>query len=141
MKAVVATAVLALGATAHPNIAPRDPTTITSLLSSVFDAMTNADNLILEYHGGPPIALHQAGEAVLQVLEGGIGVAESLEPLSPGDVAAISCLSDKVTAAGTKYLNDISAAVPIWAANGLCELAHKFTTAFGKPPMPNELFC
>lgn len=141
MKAVISTAVLALGATAHPNVAPRDPTTITSLLSSVFDAMTNADNLILAYQGGPPIALHQAGEAVLEVLQGGIGTAQNIEALTPGDVAAISCLSDKVTEVGTKYLKDISAAVPLWAANGLCDLAHTFTTAFGKPPMLSELFC
>lgn len=141
MKPVIATAALALGVIAQPNITPRDPTTITGLLSSVFDAMTNADNLILAYHGGPPIALHQAGEAVIEVLKGGIGVAKSLDPLTPGDVAAISCLSDKVTAVGTKYLTDICAATPIWAANGLCDLAHLFVSAFGKLPLLSELFC
>ncbi|KAI1113444.1 hypothetical protein F5Y14DRAFT_210126 [Nemania sp. NC0429] len=131
MKAVISTAALALAAAANADLVRRNTTTVTGLLASVFDSMTNADNHILTYEGGPPIALHIAGEQVIGVLKEGITIAQSLEPLTLAEVEGISCLSDKVTEVGTKYLKDISAAVPEWSANGLCDLAHKFTEELG----------
>ncbi|KAI1148720.1 hypothetical protein F4825DRAFT_432992 [Nemania diffusa] len=126
------TIVIALGATAYASVVRRDATTITGLLTTIHDSMANVDEHLEQYHGGPPIALHQAGSALIQVLKESTETANCIAPLTIEDVISIAGVSQQVTDIGSKFLNELAEAAPLFAENGLCELTLKFTDGLSK---------
>ncbi|KAI1327504.1 hypothetical protein F5Y16DRAFT_191997 [Xylariaceae sp. FL0255] len=122
----------ALGAVAESNHVTRDATTITKLLSDIFYSMTNADTQLLAYHGGPPFALREACEALYYTIASGTPVSAKMDPLTGGDAKAITEISQKVTFAGTKLLEDIIQAVPVFEKTGLCEHLYQYSVWLGK---------
>ncbi|KAK5625054.1 hypothetical protein RRF57_000770 [Xylaria bambusicola] len=132
MKFTTASALLAVGTTANAHIMARNSETITGLLQSVFDSMTNADNHVLEYEGGFPSALRQAGEDLISVLSAGVDTAHNMEPLTSQDVLVITPLSQKLSAVGAKFLKDIGDAAPKFAAGGYCSHVNTFIQHLGE---------
>lgn len=123
---------LAAGALAQPSLGRRDATVIKGLLASVYDAMNNVDNKLQEYKGGPPLELHQAGLGLYSVISDGIDTLKNIDPLTPEDVVAISDVSQQVSSAGSKFLNDLAGAAPIFAENWICCQAHEYSVNLGR---------
>ncbi|KAI0117782.1 hypothetical protein GGR51DRAFT_555066 [Nemania sp. FL0031] len=138
MKAATALVILTTGALACSGIAARDATTITGLLASIHDSMANVDNHLLQYHGGPPLPLHQAGESLIHTINESIAIAHCMGPLSHEDVVAVSSISQETTNIGSKFLNDLIGSAELFAANGLCKQVHEFSGALAK--VSNEFF-
>lgn len=132
----LATAALA-AATAQANVIPRDASTISDLLESVFQSMTNADNHVLDFQSNPA-GLHEAGYALLDTLACGTKVAKAMEYLSLHDIACIADVSGRLSNIGTKFLADLEAAAPLFAAYGVCEYAYDFSLSFCKFPRSNR---
>ncbi|KAI3318342.1 hypothetical protein HD806DRAFT_318989 [Xylariaceae sp. AK1471] len=131
MKVNAATLTLAVGVAAQPNIMARNASTITSVLSSVFTAMTNADNQLLAYHGGLPTSLRDASTSLYNTLQGNIETLQNMDPLTHDDVIAITNISTQVTTIGGKYLEDLGAAAPIFEANGICDYLYNYSISLG----------
>ncbi|KAH8156222.1 hypothetical protein CIB48_g12025 [Xylaria polymorpha] len=132
----LATAALA-AATAQANVIPRDASTISDLLESVFQSMTNADNHVLDFQSNPA-GLHEAGYALLDTLACGTKVAKAMEYLSLHDIACIADVSGRLSNIGTKFLADLEAAAPLFAAYGVCEYAYDFSLSFSD--LSNQFF-
>ncbi|KAI0447581.1 hypothetical protein F4803DRAFT_498641 [Xylaria telfairii] len=130
-------AIAALAATAQAAVISRDASTVSDLLESVFQSMTNADNHVLDFQNDPE-GLHEAGYALLDTLECNTKVAKAMEYLSVHDVACISEVSGRVSSLGTKFLGDIEAAVPHFAAYGVCEYAYDFAVRLSKSSLSNR---
>ncbi|KAI0520936.1 hypothetical protein F5B22DRAFT_644676 [Xylaria bambusicola] len=126
MKFRAVSALLAIGTTANAHVVPRSSEAIIGLLQRVFDSMSNADNHVLQYEGGFPSALRQAGEDLISVLSAGIDTAHNMEPLEARDVIAITPLSQKLSGVGAKFLKDIGEAAPKFAAGGYCSHVNTF---------------
>ncbi|KAF2968403.1 hypothetical protein GQX73_g5139 [Xylaria multiplex] len=130
MKVTTALVTLAAGAAARPDIASRNATTIstiTGLLSSVYDAMANANNRAVEYVGGEPVALRQAGFELIRVIGEGVETAEKMQPLTPEDVITVSPLSTQLSLIGAKFLENLSGDAKAFEAIGYCGHVHQFT--------------
>jgi hypothetical protein len=128
-------AILALVGTVNAGaIVLRDATTITNLLSSISASMTKADNEVLAYHGGPPKGLVEAARELYDVIENGIETSRASCNLTHDDVVALTGISQEVSTAGAKLLNDLAAAAPVWSENGLCGHAYNYTVHLGKLP-------
>ncbi|KAI8629576.1 hypothetical protein F5Y19DRAFT_433565 [Xylariaceae sp. FL1651] len=112
---------------AEPHLLPRDGSSLNSILSSIFTAMTNADAQLEAYNGGPPIALRGAAKDLVDTIAQNIPVAQGLAPLTQEDALSIAGISQQVTAAGDKFLQDLVAAVPRFEANGLCQYLYEYT--------------
>ncbi|KAI1423310.1 hypothetical protein F5Y12DRAFT_716496 [Xylaria sp. FL1777] len=128
MKVAATTALLAIGVTAQPHIEGRDATIVTGLLASIFDSMANADNHVLQYQGGDPVALRQAGGELISVIGQGIETAKIMAPLTPLDVIAICPLSKELSGIGGRFLQNLGEAAPKFAASGHCAHVHMFAT-------------
>ncbi|KAI1274180.1 hypothetical protein F5Y07DRAFT_401668 [Xylaria sp. FL0933] len=131
MKIAAATGLLAIGATANSHLGRRNATTITGLLESVFGAMTNADNHVLQFDGQDVSALRQASENLISVIGQGIETAENMEPLTPEDVVAIAPLSQELSGVGAKFLQDLADAAPKFQAGGHCGHVRNFAAHLG----------
>ncbi|GAW10700.1 hypothetical protein ANO14919_000350 [Xylariales sp. No.14919] len=138
MRITAASVALAVGVMAQPNIMPRNSTGITNLLSSVYEAMANANNHALQYVGGEPTELRKAGLNLIKVIGSGIETANNLEPLTPEDVVAINPLSEQLTFIGAKFLENLGGDAPKLAAGGFCEHALEFATNLGE--VSNKFF-
>jgi N-methylhydantoinase B/oxoprolinase/acetone carboxylase alpha subunit len=132
MKVTAATLAVAVSVAAQPKTMARDASTITNVLSSVATAMTNADSQLAAYHGGSPIALREASHNLYTVIHDNVETLKNMEPLTHDDVIAITDISIQVTTIGGKYLEDLGAAAPVFAANGLCEYLYNYSVELGK---------
>ncbi|KAI0537647.1 hypothetical protein GGR58DRAFT_527070 [Xylaria digitata] len=141
MKVATAAVAFAVGVAAQPNVVPRNAetiSTITGLLSSVYDAMANANNQAVEYVGGEPVALRQAGLELIEVIGQGVETAEKMEPLTPEDVIAVSPLSTQLSLIGAKFLENLSGDAKDFEAGGYCGHAYQFTVHLGE--VSNKFF-
>ncbi|KAI2625146.1 hypothetical protein GGS21DRAFT_531515 [Xylaria nigripes] len=129
---------LALSMGVHATLVSRDTSVIVGLLTSIFDAMSDADNHVLEYQGGDPTALRESAVNLYSVINGSIAPAEVMAPLTLEDVIEIADISQQVTAIGSQFLDHLAAAAPVVAANGLCERAYEYSINLGQ--VSNDFF-
>ncbi|KAI1265604.1 hypothetical protein F5Y18DRAFT_426696 [Xylariaceae sp. FL1019] len=132
MKINAALLAALLGTVAEAGILARDTTTITKLLNDVFGAMANADNQLLAFHGGSPAAFHDAAKELFKTIVESTPISREMEPLNDQDVQAIGPISQKLTEAGTKFLNDLIAAAPVFEKAGLCEYVFEYSIYLGQ---------
>ncbi|KAI0453117.1 hypothetical protein F5B21DRAFT_526342 [Xylaria acuta] len=130
-------AILAIAATVQASAVRRDASTVAGLLEDIFQSMTNVDNHLLNFQNDPA-SLHQAGFALLDHIECCTKVAEAMPPLTYEDVISIADISSQVSAIGTKFLTDLEAAAPLFAAYGLCNYAYNFSLKFAE--LSNKFF-
>ncbi|KAJ3552354.1 hypothetical protein NPX13_g11137 [Xylaria arbuscula] len=128
-------AVGAFGAAANARVMSREASVIEGLLQSVFQSMANADNHVLQFQAsGDVSALKQSGEDLISVIAAGVEKAQAMEPLQEEDVAAISPISQQLSAIGAKFLKDMGEAAPKFAAGGYCSHANQFVGHLCKLP-------
>ncbi|KAI0165494.1 hypothetical protein GGR57DRAFT_496972 [Xylariaceae sp. FL1272] len=130
ISAVLLTAILS--ALAETRISARDSTIITGLLNKIFNSMANADNHLLAFRGGPPTALHEAAKELYKTIVESTPISREMDPLNDQDVQAIGPASHQLTEAGTKFLNDLIAAVPVFEQAGLCEHMFEYSIYLGQ---------
>ncbi|KAI1749888.1 hypothetical protein F4782DRAFT_532968 [Xylaria castorea] len=128
---------LAVAGMAQAHIVRRDVPVVTGLLQDVFQSMINADNHVLNFENDPA-SLHEAGFALLDTLECGAKVAAAMPALSFEEVAGFADVAYQVSSVGTKFLTDLQAAAPLFAAYGLCNFAYDFSLKFAEAS--NKLF-
>ncbi|TRX96809.1 hypothetical protein FHL15_002115 [Xylaria flabelliformis] len=122
---------------AQASVVRRDVSVVSQLLQDIFQSMTNADNSLLNFENDPA-ALHEAGFALLDTLEGSAQAAEAMPALSVEDVVGIADASYQCSSIGTKFLTDLQAAAPVFAAHGVCNFAYQFSLNFAEAS--NKLF-
>ncbi|TGJ80147.1 hypothetical protein E0Z10_g8612 [Xylaria hypoxylon] len=144
MKFTAATVALAAGAVAQSNIVPGDSMTITTILpitdilSSVYDAMSNANNQALRYMGGDPTTLREAAQDLVEVIGHGIETAEKIEPLTVEDAVVIAPLSQQLSHLGAEFLGNLADDAGVFGAGGYCEHVHHFTALLSE--VSNKFF-
>ncbi|KAI1435009.1 hypothetical protein GGR50DRAFT_703465 [Xylaria sp. CBS 124048] len=116
----------------------RRDTIFPSVLRNIADAMTNADNHVLEYQGGDPTALRQAAMNLYHVINESIPISVEMAPLTESEIEGFQDLSDEVYNLGDKYLTDLVTAIPLIAANGLCGRVYEYVVSLGSKS--NEFF-
>ncbi|KAI1809357.1 hypothetical protein GGS20DRAFT_572338 [Poronia punctata] len=127
-------AVVALGSAnlvCSISLAQRNANSLIDRLDIIHKAMTEADNNVVAYHGGLPVALRDSAKNLYHVIHDGVGAVQRMEPLTHEDVGCIGTAAGQVSAIGTKFLNDLGASASVFGAHGLCGTAYRYSNRLG----------
>ncbi|KAI0546057.1 hypothetical protein F4679DRAFT_587857 [Xylaria curta] len=121
----------AVAGMAQANVVPRDGSILAGLLWQISDSISNADDFLLNFESNPA-ALHKSGFDLLDKLDDCTEAAVAMPALSIEDVVSFADASYECSSIGTKFLNDLQAAAPLFAAHGFCGFAYQFSLNFAE---------